>query len=58
MIEVGEDEKLVVIGDNPWTDIELSKNLECQSILISSKSDLVKNSPSPTFSVKSLKEIL
>ena len=58
MIKVKKDEKLIVIGDNPWTDIELSKNLKCQSVLISSKSDLVKNSPSPTFSVESLKEIL
>ena len=37
MIEVEKDEKLVVIGDNPWTDIALSKNLKCESILISSK---------------------
>ena len=58
MIKVKKDEKVIVIGDNPSTDIELSKNLKCQSVLISSKSDLVKNSPPPTFSVESLKEIL
>tara|TARA_Y100000590_G_C15614534_1_gene975206 strand:+ start:369 stop:1127 length:759 start_codon:yes stop_codon:yes gene_type:complete len=58
MVEVKKDEKLVVIGDNPWTDIALSKNLECESILISSKSDLIENAPLPTSSVKSLKEIL
>tara|TARA_B110000116_G_C16797427_1_gene567716 strand:+ start:2494 stop:3252 length:759 start_codon:yes stop_codon:yes gene_type:complete len=58
MIKVKKEDKLIVIGDNPWTDIEVSKNLKCQSVLISSKSYLVKNSPLHTFSVESLKEIL
>ena len=58
MIKVKKDEKLVVIGDNPWTDIALGNNLECKSILISSKSDLIQDAPSPSLSIKSLEEIL
>ena len=47
-----------MIGDNPWTDIALGNNLECKSILISSKSDLIQDAPSPSLSIKSLEEIL
>tara|TARA_B100001250_G_scaffold413928_1_gene449812 strand:+ start:2534 stop:3289 length:756 start_codon:yes stop_codon:yes gene_type:complete len=58
ILDIKVDEKLVVIGDNPWTDIQQSINMNCDSILISSKSNLSRNQPTPTFIVSSLNKLL
>jgi len=56
MLNIGNNKKLIVIGDNPWTDIQLSKNLKCDSALLSS-GHLLANAPEPTLCIKSLKEL-
>ena len=47
---------VVVIGDNPWTDVALAKKMGCDSILITAK-DVSKSVPYPVYKIKSLVEL-
>ena len=58
MINMHNNKKLVIIGDNPWTDIKQGNKFQCDSILLSSKSKTYEGDLAPTFTVKSLKELL
>lgn len=58
MINMHNNKKLVIIGDNPWTDIKQGNKFQCDSILLSSQSKTYKGDIAPTFTVKSLKELL
>ena len=58
MIYINKNEKLITIGDNPWTDIKQGNQFQCDSILLSSQSKTYKGNLSPTFIAKSLKELL
>jgi len=42
ILDIQKNQELVIIGDNPWTDIQQGINLNCDSILISSKSNFFK----------------
>ena len=55
---INKNEKLVTIGDNPWTDVKQSKLFNCTSILISSETKKYSEDLSPTYVFKSLKHLL
>ena len=58
VLGVSENEKLITIGDNPWTDVKQSKLFNCDSILISPENKKYSEDLSPTYVFKSLKHLL
>lgn len=58
VLSINENDKLVTLGDNPWTDVKQSKLFNCDSILISSETKKYSEDLSPTHVFKSLKHLL
>lgn len=54
--DIAPADRVVVIGDNPWTDVLLAEHLNCDSILVTSN-DMLEEAPRPTLHVKSLGEL-
>ncbi len=53
---IEDNSRIVVVGDNPWTDILLGAQLDCDTILVSPNGP-IKGAPVPTYTVKSIEEL-